>query len=155
MQKRWKVVVVSLFVVGVVVSAWYCVRQRAFSTLLEQVQQDSVAAEQRDLAAMMADTYGGTTPEEVLQRYIEAVEGEDYGLAARYFTLEKIDKEFIGFLGGDRYTREVYLQVLRQLQPGTYSEDGMLYTMRASLNGPDFFARFRKYPNNLWKIIEL
>jgi HEAT repeat protein len=37
---------------------------------------------------MQEDTYGGKTPEETLQMFIEALKKEDIELASRYFMLE-------------------------------------------------------------------
>ncbi len=155
MNKRWLIGAVVALVLFIGFSARYFVEQGTFNGLLGSIQTEERAAAQNKLVEATNDVFGGSSPEETLQLYTKAIESEDYALASKYFILEKIDKEFNNFLGADRYAREAYLKMLRQLQSGTYSEDGTLYTMRAHLDGPDFFARFRKYPHNLWKIIEI
>ena len=46
-------------------------------------------AEQELYQKMMADTYGGKTPQETLELFIAAVEKGDYELASRYFVKSK------------------------------------------------------------------
>jgi len=46
-------------------------------------------AEQELYQKMMADTYGGKTPEETLDLFIAAVEKGDYELASKYFVKSK------------------------------------------------------------------
>jgi hypothetical protein len=46
------------------------------------------AAEREYVAAMTADTYGGKTPEETLQLFIDALKAGDIELASKYFALE-------------------------------------------------------------------
>jgi len=45
-------------------------------------------AEKEYIEAMTADTYGGKTPEETLNLFIEALKNEDVELASKYFALE-------------------------------------------------------------------
>lgn len=45
-------------------------------------------AEKEYITAMTADTYGGQTPEETLQLFIEALKAGDIELASKYFALE-------------------------------------------------------------------
>jgi len=53
---------------------------------LKQLEED-------DYKAAMADTYGGKTPQETLQMYIDAVEKGDYELASKYFIGDKQNEE--------------------------------------------------------------
>lgn len=46
-----------------------------------------------DYKAAMADTYGGKTPQETLQMYIDAVEKGDYELASKYFIGDRQKEE--------------------------------------------------------------
>ncbi len=47
--------------------------------------------------ALKADTYGGKTPEQTLQMFIEALKKEDIELASKYFSLETNiqDKDYL------------------------------------------------------------
>src|SRR3989337_2696826 len=58
-------------------------------------------AEQKDYAIAMADTYGGKTPQETLQMYIDAVEKGDYELAGKNFFGEKQGKELKNLKNSD------------------------------------------------------
>ncbi|MDO8592494.1 MAG: hypothetical protein Q7R92_01810 [bacterium] len=112
-------------------------------------------AEQVDYLAAMADTYGGKTPQETLQMYIEAVEKGDYELASKYFIGANQKKELEGFKEADEIKKLYYLGILNKLKPGEYSDGSMSFYMRANLDGPDYYASFKKYPNGTWKIIEI
>lgn len=55
---------------------------------IEAEEQKRAEAERQYIAAMTADIYGGQTPEETLQLFIEALKADDIELAAKYFALE-------------------------------------------------------------------
>src|SRR3989338_11611435 len=55
------------------------------------MEAESVALE----AQYRADNYGGTTPEETLRLFIEALEKKDYALAAKYFVVEKQEGAYV------------------------------------------------------------
>ena len=56
-----------------------------------KMEADSKALE----AQYRADNYGGTTPEETLRLFIEALEKKDYALAAKYFVVEKQEGAYV------------------------------------------------------------
>ena len=53
-----------------------------------KMEADSKALE----AQYRADSYGGTTPEETLRLFVEALEKKDYELASKYFVVENRTK---------------------------------------------------------------
>lgn len=56
----------------------------------EQAIWEKYEAENEALVdAYRNDTYGGTTPEETLRLYIDALERKDYDLSAKYYVYEK------------------------------------------------------------------
>lgn len=56
---------------------------------LEQNYQQFLDAQKRYEEAMRADTYGGTTPQETLNMFIDALEKGDVELASKYFALRE------------------------------------------------------------------
>lgn len=101
------------------------------------------------------DLYGGSTPEEAIALYIQAVEKGDYVLASKFFFEDKQSEEFTKFLSANRHTLERYIERIKQPGLGEYSPDKTLFTLRLQFDGPDFFIRLQKNQFNLWKIIEI
>ena len=132
-------------------------------------------------ARKMADTFGGKTPQETLQMFIDAVEAGDYDLASKYFvetqysqqkkTLENISKNnkiewFIYILKNavpvdkEKEYEENY-QLTKDLISSTEEEwvshlkelNKNQYEMDANDNLEYIFRiNFIRYPNNIWKI---
>src|SRR3989344_6558448 len=86
MNKRlflfWGVLVAMV----VVVVGSYLIWNKYFKYDLEKVYQE---AERRYVEAMTADTYGGKTPQETLDMFVEALRAEDIELASKYFMLDE------------------------------------------------------------------
>ena len=106
----------------------------------------------KDYEQAMADTYGGKTPQETLQLFINAVEKEDSELAIKYFVLDEKERVYlISKLTGMKQKKllDVYLGNLRKAleSPIEYSNNQTM----ASIYKPIVIVFF-KYPNNLWKI---
>jgi len=70
----------------VVVGGSYLIWNKYFKYDLEKVYQE---AERRYVEAMTADTYGGKTPQETLDMFVEALRAEDIELASKYFMLDE------------------------------------------------------------------
>jgi len=92
-RKYWKFVLGFLIII-VVVAGGFFVWDKYFS---QQAKLNRQNAEnylkyfdwQRNYEkAMREDTYGGKTPEETLQMFIEALKREDIELASKYFMIE-------------------------------------------------------------------
>ena len=127
--------------------------ERYLRTQNVQKLADTLAEnEKATYAQMMADTYGGKTPQETLSMYIAAVEKGDYELASKYFVLDKQADELSSWKGTkpEDVTNAVLLfkQVLKT--EGSYSDDGKGFAIRK----PVLFD-FTLYPNGIWKIIEI
>src|SRR3972149_527386 len=71
--------------------------------------------EAEDYAKAMADTYGGKTPQETLQMYIDAVEKGDYELASKYFIGDKQDEELnkLNNTNENKKDLEIYLEFVK------------------------------------------
>ncbi len=155
-------------------------REQRVRDLAETLKQEQAA----DYAAAIADTYGGKTPQETLQMYIDAVEKGDYELASRYFIGGNQQKELDSLKNSKREDILNVLSILKNLriddlklafekeydsnlqnypnQTETKEEFvsrmmalyGREASMSTKVDGYDFNVRFRLYPNNYWKIIE-
>src|SRR3989344_2309625 len=68
--------------------------------------------EKQHLDALKQDTYGGKTPEETLQMFIEALKKEDIELASKYFQLETDTQD------PDYLTRNKIIKVLQEKKDG-------------------------------------
>lgn len=118
-------------------------------------------AEQELYQQMMADTYGGKTPQETLQMYIEAVEKGDYELASKYMVKENQEKESRGLLNikDDQKFLKEYLNDIKKAEPdGEFKEEAdETFQMKSKIEEgkPYYFIRFVKYPTGIWKISEI
>lgn len=126
-----------------------------FTKQMNQISEELDKAKKDEYQAMMADTYGGKTPQETLRMYITAVEKGDYDLASKYFVREKQEKEPNNFDGASEDNLKIYLDVLGLLKEVGYSNDKKYYSMQANIDGPDFYAEFIIYPNGVWKISQI
>lgn len=112
-------------------------------------------------AQYRADNYGGTTPEETLRLFIEALERKDYVLASKYFVVEnqaaELEENKIGEAGGSNaYFINAYRNG-RIVPPDGIGSSG-IYELEIYPQGDDtaFGVRFIKNPySDKWKIIEL
>jgi hypothetical protein len=100
----------------------------------------------------MADTYGGKTPQETLQMYIDAVEKGDYELASKYFIGGNQEKELNSFNGATEKFIKEYLFLLNEAikNSGGYSWDEKYFSIDKPIG-----VRMKIYPNSIWKIIEI
>ena len=104
-----------------------------------------------------ADTYGGETPRETLQMFIDAVEAGDYELASKYFVLEKRGEEKIKLMNIDKQNNmDMYIDFVRQGKPWRSSLDDNEFVMKSETDfGESLFIYFIKYPSSVWKINEI
>jgi len=76
------VLVLMILLVGGGYSVWNKYFSFNPTKVLEQAEQDYIAA-------MTADTYGGKTPQETLDMFVEALRTGDIELASKYFLLDE------------------------------------------------------------------
>ncbi len=124
-------------------ASWY----GAWKDARFEAQVEGVRKEIYDAA--MADTYGGKTPQETLQMYIEAVEAGDYELASKYFVEKKREGELKSLQNGEIADIENILSLLRKVRE---IDVGVL---GAKIDGYDFLVRFLEYPNGIWKLTDI
>ena len=103
------------------------------------------------------DTYGGTTPEETLALFIDALKKGDIDLASKYFVVDE---------------RETWLNNLRRIQEGDklnsmirdlgtaqrgkdIDENGAVFSLANPLNEITAMIYLASGKNGVWKIIDL
>lgn len=86
MNKRFFLFWGVLVAMVVAVTGGYFVWTKYFKYDLEKVYQEE---ERKYVEAMTADTYGGKTPQETLDMFVDALRKEDIELASKYFLLDE------------------------------------------------------------------
>jgi hypothetical protein len=112
-------------------------------------------AEQADYQRAMADTYGGKTPQETLQMYIDAVEKGDYELASKYFIGDYQEKELRSFEGVSKKNINNIIQLLNEAMLSLDIEGGYDIEKEYFSSYKPTLIRMKVYPNGIWKIIEI
>jgi|SRR3990172_10217389 len=122
--------------------------QKGVQKLAEELKR----IEEEDYQRAMADTYGGKTPQETLQMYIDAVEKGDYELASKYFIGDNQEEELRSFDGAtdENINKVINLLKLSIKNNGGYSWDEKFFSIDKPL-----YVSFKIYPNGIWKIIEI
>ena len=127
--------------------------ERALDRLVQAMKQD----EDADYRRAMADTYGGKTPQETLQMYIDAVEKGDYELAGKYFIGDYQEKATSNLNISSKKKIQNSITLLKESiksSGGYYPRDYMSGGQEFIIENP-VYIRMRLYPNAIWKIIEI
>lgn len=111
--------------------------------------------------AMKNDTYGGKTPQETLDMFIDALKKGDVELASKYFILQEDgsrDPDILNMLqkNKDNESLQNFLIIVQKLVPSsvdTGSEDSYVFFVPDSQGMADYsmFLRRNKY-SQTWKI---
>lgn len=153
----WFVVIIVVVVAGAF--AWDSFNLSLRQKRAKQLAEEFKKIEQEDYERAMADTYGGKTPQETLQLYIDAVEKGDYELASKYFVESKRGEELsrlekISEVNPNRLT--FLVDILKRAEPWRSSLEDNTFTMESKVeSGPSFYVRFIRYPNDIWKLLEI
>ncbi len=109
-------------------------------------------------AAYQADMYGGSTPEETLELFIDALKAGDTELASKYFMVEKqkamAEELRVGKENGNLEQAIVYFEKVTQGSPLL----GEMYRMISIKGNNEVFLTIDFYKNSFtqkWKISEL
>lgn len=150
-------VIIAVFVLYVVgVLGWQKYKYWQDEKTAQKAEEGIRKWQQEDYERAMADTYGGKTPQETLQMYIEAVEKGDYELASKYFIGSKQEGELNNLKASNNDTLKTYLKYIKNAIPWRSSLNDKDFIMEAKIDlGPSIFIRFKIYPNGIWKIIEI
>lgn len=139
-------------VVNLALFGWYKFTQYINTKKVQQLAEELKKEEEEKYQRLMADTYGGKTPQETLKMYIDAVQKGDYELASKYFIESKREKELKSFEGATPEFIKKYISLLNEAlkNPGNYSFDKEYFTIDKPIG-----VRMVLYPNGIWKIIEI
>ena len=168
-RKYWKFVVGFLGII-IVVAGGFFVWEKYFSSQAKinretQKNYEKYLEWERNYEkAMKEDTYGGKTPEETLQMFIEALRKEDVELASKYFVLRSDGSSDPKWKEGLIKTKEIgklqeVINVLSKAKPdlgARISEEYYVFSTRDE-NGTvtaDIDLRINKY-SGVWKIESL
>jgi hypothetical protein len=151
----WKFLLVFLFLIALafgIIFAIQIYKQNDINNKLDEMEKKNKEDQDRALQLIMADTYGGKTPQETLQMYITAVEKGDYALASKYFIAKYQDQEKDKLMKADKKGIDFLLNYLKQSSNsfGYFSSS----TKRFSIERP-IFIDFMLYPNGVWKLVEI
>lgn len=105
-------------------------------------------------AKIVADTYGGKTPQETLDLFISAVEKGDYELASKYFVVERQEKELRELQISERKNIDNVMSLLKKVNAEMIKENFQTSKTNYVITQP-ILVTFIKYPSNLWKIDEI
>ena len=168
-RKYWKFVIGFLIII-VVVAGGFFVWDKYFSQQAKLNRQNAenyqkyLDWQKNYEKAMREDTYGGKTPEETLQMFIEALRKEDVELASKYFVLRSDGSSDPKWKEGLIKTKEIgklqeVINVLSKAKPdlgARISEEYYVFSTRDE-NGTvtaDIDLRINKY-SGVWKIESL
>ena|SRR3989338_5745228 len=109
-------------------------------------------AEQELYQKMMADTYGGKTPQETLELFIAAVEKGDYELASKYFVKSKQEEELRALQAAEKADIDNVIKLMKETEndSGSYSADRKTFIVRKPI-----LTEYTFYPSGIWKIVEI
>ncbi len=169
-QSRYFIVFVIFLILGLVISwlAWY------FSAEVRQARQYKKDSElfvrkiQKQEKEYTDDTYGGETPKETYEMFLEALKMEDIDLASKYFILDKQAeyKQFFTDIKNNNKWDEMIEDLLNPDNQKGEMKENDTYVIRiyndqdyliaqAVLKIPsNFITTDKKVATKIWKIIE-
>ncbi|MBI4691898.1 MAG: DUF4878 domain-containing protein [Candidatus Terrybacteria bacterium] len=126
-------------------------------TFLEKKKQEKIIKELQ--RPYLEDTYGGKTPEETLELFIQALKEGNIDLASKYFVIEKQEeqKEYLQKVANIGRIEEMINDLNGKLDyKGSLYENNKQFKISDN-NGNVIFGLidFVKYPREIWKIIEI
>lgn len=102
------------------------------------------------------DTYGGKTPEETLQLFIDALKKGDIDLAAKYFVVEK-QGEWTDELKNTKETEglDLIIAEAQKLKLSKNNGNRAFFTLANEQNIVEVQVILALVPNGIWKIVDL
>ena len=106
--------------------------------------------------AYREDQYGGNTPEETLQLFIDALKKGDTDLAAKYFIIDEQEK-WATYLMGLKNKDGLLMAItdVEKLRLSKKEEDRAFFTIANEKSVTEVQVILGKAPNGKWKIIDL
>lgn len=163
-KKLWVVVIIVAILASVFVVWKYTRGNNGVVQFDPNIDVGTLSGEQqqeywKNLAELYKkDTYGGKTPEETLQLFIDALKKGDTDLAAKYFVPEKQKKEAEDLKLGKK-NNVLYLTIadLEKTKIGSEISDGKyrFTTYDDNKNAEFQFDLVLNKTNSIWKITNL
>jgi len=163
--KYWKFVVAFLVII-IIAAGGFFVWNRYFSSsaqLNRQTQenyQKYLDWQAKYEKAMREDTFGGKTPEETLQMFIDALKKGDVDLASKYFMLDEsgnVNNEIISNLNntknGQGLPNIINIVSIAKIDQNSSSDDTKWFVVKNNkgLVEHSIILKLNKY-SNVWKI---
>lgn len=149
-----KFVIFILIIIAIIVAVFLLgeydkyQNRKAIDEMASTIQE----IQEADYNEAMRDTFGGTTPQETLSLYISALEKGDYELASKYFIGTKQKEELNRLNKSNLGEIKNYIVEIKKISKnsGEFSFEKDYF----SFDG-DILLNLKKYPNGIWKIIEI
>ena len=128
----------------------------ALYTYLEEKKQQKFIEELK--RPYLEDTYGGATPEETFEMFLDALKKGDIDLASKYFIIEKQKewKEFLMDVEKNGKSDSMLSDLNRKREyKGSLYENNQQYTIKNENGELIVLLNFVKYPSGVWKLTEL
>ena len=105
--------------------------------------------------AYAEDMYGGNTPEETLQLFIDALKKGDTNLAAKYFVLDRQEEQRLDL--AKMKQKNLLDEMIKDLKKtkSTVKSDTAYFTLIRENDLPSELIMHKNSLTNKWKIIEL
>ena len=134
-------------------------RERAMDAWMDNWIAQREAKDLAIKAAYEADTYGGKTPQETWDMFIQALEAGDTDLAAKYFIVEKQEEERESWKKAkERGFIQLFLNDFRLIKGYRMYDNGMMFEFYTDDidGGPGFvYTLVLNKQTNIWKIYDL
>lgn len=150
--------IITYFIIGIVIFGWGyfyglpIIKQKIGQWKVGNLAEALKKAEEEDYKLALADTYGGKTPQETLDMFIDAVEKGDYELASKYFVIPK-QEEWGDNLKAAKNIEEFLKdtkKIKENIDSGRYSDEKDWFLIEKPI-----YTKFIRYPGGNWKIIEI
>ncbi len=103
------------------------------------------------------DTYGGSTPEETLQLFIDALKKGDTNLAAKYFIIDKQEqwRADLSKIAERNLLGEMVRDLERKKYKNNISDEQVTLSIANDQNEVALTILIGKSPNGRWKILDM
>lgn len=155
-NKNYKRKVMGYIIIGIIILGigyFYglpIIKQKIGEKRVDDLVRTLKQTEEEDYKLALADTYGGNTPQETLDMFIEAVEKGDYELASKYFVIPKQEEwrnELLEINKADKIDTFLDPIKIEMHNQGIFSKDENSYSIYGRL-----VINLWKYPSGNWKI---
>lgn len=140
---------------GVIIFAAFVVVVLFLSNLysyLEKKKQEKIIKEMQQ--PYLEDTYGGKTPEETLELFIQALKEGNIDLASKYFILEKQEewRDLLNKIQTNNHLENMVNDLEKEKEEKYINDNKIQFIIRTESGQLGAQINFVKYPANIWKV---